>query len=128
LKPLRLIKDIAAFQSEVVTRAFDYEEGVKTGRIVACNYLKKAVKRSKELRKKYSYSEAELRRVAALFYHMYIPVKDRPTQFLPAPWQCWILLNLFGTIDPENGKRLFVEALIFVSRKSGKTMFGAALA
>jgi len=128
LKPLRLIKDIAAFQSEVVTRAFDYEEGVETGRIVACNYLKKAVRRSKELRKKYSYSEAELRRVASLFYYMYIPVNDRPTQFLPAPWQCWILLNLFGTIDPENGKRLFNEALIFVSRKSGKTMFGAALA
>lgn len=127
MKPLRLIKALPEFQDEVIRRAFQYEKDVLSGKQITGKDIKKAVKRSITLRKKYSYSEKEFKRVASLFYYMYIPVDDRPTQFLPAPWQCWILLNLFAIINPANGKRLYTEALIFVSRKSGKTMFGAAL-
>lgn len=128
MRRLRLKKTLDEFQDEVVKRAFEYEKDVLSGKQIAGDKIIKAVNRSRELRKKYSYSEEDFKRGSALFYYMYIPVKDRPTQFLPAPWQCWVLLNLFGIIDPATGKRVHTEALIFVSRKSGKTMFGAALA
>lgn len=127
MKPLRLYKKTEDFQNEVVRRAFQYEEDVISGVQIANKWIKLGVKRSRYLREKYSYSEYELRNVANLFYHMYIPIKDRPTQFMPSPWQCWILLNLFAIIDPDTGKRLHDEALLFVARKSGKTMFGGAL-
>jgi len=127
MKPLRLIKTLPKFQDEVVRRAFQYEQDVLSGKQIACQRMKKAALRSIRLREKYSYSEEQLRKVAAIFYHLYIPISDRPTQFLPAPWQCWILLNLFAIINPTNGRRIHTEALVFVSRKSGKTMFGAAL-
>lgn len=128
MKRLRLYKDREAFADEVVKRAFQYEAEVKNGERPAVEWIHKAVKRSVHLREKYSYQEEALKRVAYLFYYMYIPVNDRPTQFLPDKWQCWILMNLFAIIVPDTNKRLFQEALVFVARKSGKTMFGAALA
>ncbi len=127
MKPARLIANVGKFQSEVIRRAFDYETAVLNGSLISCKTIKQAVKRSQSLRKKYSYSEKDFRVIASIFYHIYIPVNDRPTQFLPSAWQCWILLNIFAIIDQKTNKRLFTEALLMVSRKSGKTFFGAAV-
>ncbi|WP_430813139.1 terminase TerL endonuclease subunit [Carboxylicivirga sp. RSCT41] len=126
MKPLRLIKESNVFEDEVIKRAFQYEDDVLSGKIAAGEYLIKAIKRSQELRKEYNYNELAFRDIAILFYHMYIPIQDRPTQFLPDGWQCWILLNLFAILTDDN-KRLHTEGLVLVARKSGKTMFGAAI-
>lgn len=114
------------FAIEIRDRAFEYERDVESGKQIAPETIKQAVKRSIRLRKKYVYDEADFLEAAEFFALLRIPIDDEPTEFLPAPWQCWILLNLFGIKD-HDGKRLFTEALVFVARKSGKTMFGAAL-
>ena len=126
MKPLRITKNANDFEDEVIRRAFQYEKDILNGIIPAGKKIIKAIERSRKARLKYNYNEMALRDVAILFYLMYIPIKDRPTQFLPDPWQCWILLNLFAILK-EDGTRLYNEALILVARKSGKTMFVAAI-
>jgi phage terminase large subunit-like protein len=42
-------------------------------------------------------------------------------------WQCFVLLNLFGWLDPETGVRRFREAFVFVPRGNGKTTLLAAV-
>ena len=50
------------------------------------------------------------------------------TPLLLQPWQIFIVYNLVGFYIKGTKERRFKEALIFVPRKNGKTMFVAALA
>lgn len=127
MKALRIHRDVEDFQKVIIQRAFQYETDIQSGKEIACNWIKQAVSRSQELRQKYRYDEVELKRIASIFYHIYIPIKDKPTQFVLDSWQCWVLMNLFAIIDPATGFRLHNEAILFVSRKSGKTFFGATI-
>ncbi|MBK3516701.1 terminase large subunit [Carboxylicivirga marina] len=119
-------KDREAFADEVLRRSAEYQERVLSGEQVAPETIEKAVKRHQAFKEKYEYREDEVRRIAKIFCFMAIPINDRPTQFMPAPWQCFVLEGLFGLWKGD--KRVFMFALIHVSRKSGKTMFAAALA
>jgi len=47
--------------------------------------------------------------------------------FTLAPWQLWIVAELFGRLDSQ-GLRQYRRAFISVPRKNGKTTFAAALA
>jgi phage terminase large subunit-like protein len=47
--------------------------------------------------------------------------------FLLAPWQVFILTNLFGFIRKDNGQRRFREAYLEVARKNGKSTFIAGI-
>ncbi|WP_430811275.1 MULTISPECIES: terminase large subunit [unclassified Carboxylicivirga] len=119
-------KDREAFADEVLRRSAEYQEQVLSGEQIAPETIVKAVKRHQRFKEKYEYREEEVRRIAKIFCFMAIPIDDRPTQFMPAPWQCFVLEALFGLWRGD--KRVFMFALIHVSRKSGKTMFAAALA
>jgi phage terminase large subunit-like protein len=127
MKPRRLYKDVHKFQNEVIRRAFEYEVQVESGVQIAGKRIKQAVKRSRALRDKYSYSESAFRVIASIFYHLYIPINDHPQQFIPDNWQAWVLLNLFAIINPKTGKRVHTEGLVYVARKSGKTFFGVGI-
>ena len=48
-------------------------------------------------------------------------------RFEPAPWQCFIVLNIYGWRHRDSGFRRFLEADIFVPRGNGKSLFAAAL-
>ncbi len=119
-------KERKAFADEVLKRSADYQKQVLSGEQIAPDTIRQAVERHQRFKKKYEYREEEVRRIATIFCFMAIPVDDRPTQFMPAPWQCFALEALFGLWNGD--VRLFMFSLIHVSRKSGKTMFAAALA
>ena len=44
------------------------------------------------------------------------------------PWQCYVLGNIFGWIDPETGHRRYRRALIVVGSGNGKTPLVAGMA
>lgn len=54
------------------------------------------------------------------------PLKGKP--LLLQPWQIFIVFNLLGFYLKGTNERRFKEAFIFVPRKSGKSLFVAALA
>ena len=43
-------------------------------------------------------------------------------------WQKGIVSCIFGLCEPKTGKRQFREVVLVISRKNGKTLFGAAIA
>lgn len=53
------------------------------------------------------------------------PFKGRP--FLLRPWQKFIIYNLEGFYYKKNNLRRFIEALVCVPKKTGKTPFAAGL-
>lgn len=54
------------------------------------------------------------------------PLMNAP--FILQPWQIFIVYNLVGWYHKGTDIRRFVEALIYIPRKNGKTFFAAALA
>jgi phage terminase large subunit-like protein len=54
------------------------------------------------------------------------PLRGKP--LLLQPWQKFIVYNLLGFYIPGTQERRFKEALIYVPRKTGKTLFTSALA
>lgn len=48
-------------------------------------------------------------------------------QFILEPYQTWIVSNVIGWRYKETGDRIINEALLVLSRKSGKTFFASAL-
>lgn len=54
------------------------------------------------------------------------PLKNKP--LILQPWQVFIVFNLVGWYKVGTNERRFKEAFIFVPRKSGKSLFVAALA
>lgn len=51
----------------------------------------------------------------------------RKELFILAPWQIFVLANLFGWINKDTGLRRFRESYIEVPRKNGKSLFAAAI-
>jgi len=109
--------------------AFQYEEDVLSGKIVACEYIHKAIQRRSELHEKYYFDEKSVKKVIKFFYYVNITQHGKPSKFEPAPWQVWVTMQMFGYYrDKDLTKRLFKDVLIFISRKSGKTSLGAIFA
>lgn len=43
------------------------------------------------------------------------------------PWQCWILVNVFGFVRKKDGFRRFREALMLIPRKNGKSALSSGV-
>ncbi|WP_430815199.1 terminase TerL endonuclease subunit [Carboxylicivirga sp. RSCT41] len=133
-----------------------YEDDAISGDIIVPDTIRLAALRNKELRKKYIYKREELEDVYKFLFYINIPrQKAGVMRFVPAAWQCFIINAIYGIYieinkksedlpDPdveyfqdENNKlkvsdeivieRLFIDVLIFVSRKSGKSVLGGLL-
>jgi len=113
-------------------RALDYCNGVVSGEIVACNWIRKACQRHlddltrTDWRWTYDPDRAEkVCRFIQLCPHEKGEKQGSP--LLLEDFQVWIVCNVFGWVDSETRLRRFKEAVLIVPRKNGKSPLAAAI-
>lgn len=109
-------------------RALQYEKDIRSGKVIACEWIKKAIDRREVFDKKYHFDKESVMSVFRFFYVINITVDNEVSRFNPFGWQCWVTLNVFGYYrDSTLRKRQFRYATIWVARKSAKTTYAAIL-
>lgn len=122
----RISKD--DFVEEMNIRANEYMQGVIDGSIVTNENIKKAVKRTLKDKNKFEFNQKSVDSVFRFFSYINIPQGGkRPSQFALAPWQAWVLYDLYGLYYQGTTKRVRREGLIYIAKKNGKTMFAGAI-
>ena len=111
-----------------------YAENVISGEIVACKYVKQACERfldelnRDDWRWKFDINRANH---AISFMHKAVKhVKGEMANKLIVlePWQVFILMNIYGWVDPETNERRFQYVILEVARKNGKSLFASGIA
>lgn len=112
-----------------------YIKDVKSGKILTCEWVKKAVKRHEADLKKaknesypYYFDYTEPKRVikfAAALQHYEGEWAGKPIVF--EPWQQFVLSQIYGWRRRDNGTRRYKKAFVFVARKNGKTTLASVL-
>jgi phage terminase large subunit-like protein len=116
-------------------RYHKYAEDVASGKVLACEALKKAVDRferdlaaSKKRGAKWVFDEAEADRVIDFVEALQQFEEPFAGEYLVLePWECFFLGQLYGWRNRKTGKRRFKKALLFMGRKQGKTILVSAL-
>jgi len=103
-------------------KARDYCEGVQEGRIICNENIRLAVKRHEEdvLRYDLDWRPDEVERVFNFAYYIYL---DKGERLNLQPFQCFIILALFGLYFKDTNIRKYLYAFLFIGRKNGKTTF-----
>lgn len=117
-------------------RYYQYVDDVESGRVIACDALKKAVARfaadladSHKRGARWVFDEAQADRVIYFIErlkHFEEPFTGKP--IILEPWECFFIGQLYGWRSVATGKRRFTKALLFMARKQGKTILASALA
>jgi phage terminase large subunit-like protein len=126
-----------------VATAEKYVDGVLSGAILACKWVKLACERHRR--------DLESSKSDEFPYHFDPESGDKPCRFfekLPhvkgkwakkdlktgkrttlklEPWQAFIFVSIFGWLRKDNGKRRFRKARVYVPRKNGKSFIAAAV-
>lgn len=105
----------------------DYCKDIKSGKILAGRYTKKAIERYISDRKKekqegfpFYFDTDRFNEFCAFAESLIIPDIGKPLELLP--WQLFIYANLYGFYYKDNpDRRRFRQAYIEVARKNGKT-------
>jgi phage terminase large subunit-like protein len=120
-----------------VTAMRGYVADVLSGAVPACKWVRLACERherdvarsrSKDFPFRFDEKSAErMCRFVAMLPH----VKGRwaagvPKPIRPEPWQCFFFGSLFGWLNKATGKRRFRKGRLYVPRKNGKSVVGAA--
>lgn len=114
--------------------AQNYMNDVLSGRIVACEPVKQAVRRQEfdintgEDRGLYFDEDAAERAINFFGFLKHTKGKWAGKPVLLEPWQCFIVYTIFGWKWKATGSRRFQTAYVEVSRKNGKTTFAAGIA
>lgn len=105
-----------------------FVDEVTSGKLVTNKWVKLAVKRYlKDLKRKdFVLRPDRVNHVYRFFSFLRINIKNEYKQFDLLPYQAFIIKNLFLFYDLD-GKRRYRYAFLFISRKSGKTVFATAL-
>ena len=104
-----------------------YADGVLSGKIIACKWVKLAVQRDEDDRltggqRGLYFDEYPAARVLVFFtYLKHYKGEWRGKPIELEPWQCWIISVVFGW-KRENGLRRYREIYEEVARKNGKTI------
>lgn len=115
--------------------AAKYEADVLSGKVLACEFVKKAVRRNQEDRKRYkdhglyAFSESEGNRVCRfieLLTHTKGALAGQKIKL--EPWQVWILSTIFGWRRRSDGGRRFRRVYIEVPRGNGKSCLSSCVA
>ncbi len=115
--------------------AAKYEADVLSGKVLACEFVKKAVRRNQEDRKRYkdhglyAFSESEGNRVCKfieLLTHTKGALAGQKIKL--EPWQVWILSTIFGWRRRSDGGRRFRRVYIEVPRGNGKSCLSSCVA
>lgn len=107
------------------------------GKILACKWVRLACERHFRDKKRkdwcYQFVPAKAERVA-LFIELFPHTKGKwaakNEPFVLEPWQCFMLLSIFGWVHksgPKKGKRRFMRAMLVVPRKNGKSDLAARI-
>lgn len=117
--------------------AYNYAKSIQDGKKVACTETKQAVDRFfKDLENPdYIMDYHDITYVTQLIETTFTHSQGEDLQgvslvgkpLLLEPWQIFIVVNLVG-FKKLDGTRRYKEALIFIPRKNGKSIFAAALA
>ena len=112
------------------TKFYKYAAAVISGRIVACQLVKKACERFMRDLEDERF-ELRLDKIAhcvgfiKMLKHFSGASNNHP--FILEPWQLFIVANIIGWYWKGTNKRRFNEAYIAIARKNGKTALFAAL-
>jgi phage terminase large subunit-like protein len=106
-----------------------YARQVIAGTIPACKWVRLACERHfkdktrKTSRWKFEAVRAERKaRFVELFPHTKGKWAANNEPFILEPWQCFMVLSIFGWVDRHNAKiRRFIRALLMIPRKNGKS-------
>ena len=119
------------------TEATKYAREVVAGRILACKWVRLACKRHlddlvKARGKEFPYKFDPVRAGKVCAFIERLPhVKGRwardNTLIHLEPWQLFIVCSIFGWVSKETGFRRFIEAIVLVPRKNGKTLLVAGI-
>jgi phage terminase large subunit-like protein len=123
---------------DYVERANEYARDVVAGLIPACRYVRQACERhiagmERQHRAAYPYRlDADAARRVCTFIELLPHVKgkwarDRERLRLE-PWQCFIVVNVYGWLRKRDGLRRYRRVYIEVPRKNAKSTLTAALA
>jgi phage terminase large subunit-like protein len=107
-----------------------YIDDVKSGKVVACAYIKQAVERFERLRVREDiYFDAECVDLAVDFIAQikHFLGKSAGKHFILEPWQEFILANILGLKWKDTDYRVCTSTYLQVARKAGKDAFMAAL-
>lgn len=113
--------------------AYQYVEDVRNGKIDVHRYVKLAVNRwfddlENAPERGYEFYEDAASKAFCFIvrYCKHSKGRWKGQAFIPSPWQCFIIANVFGWLDKE-GKRRFRTVYQEVPRKNGKTTLLAAI-
>lgn len=107
-----------------------YSDDVLSGKIIACEYVKDAVKRYKAMRvdERFIFKSKMPERVIAFFKMLkHFAGKHAGKSFILQPWQQFIIASVYGFYWRETGERVVTSVYIEMARKQGKTAFAAGL-
>ncbi len=120
-----------------VTLGEKYAREVLSGKIDASKWVRLACERHfRDKQRKdwvYKFEAKQAERVAKfceLFPHTKGKWAARSEPFELQPWQCFVILSIFGWIHksgPKKGKRRFTRAMLLVPRKNGKSDLAARI-
>lgn len=107
-----------------------YAEDVLSGKIVACEPIKLACERYLSFLDddRYEFREDVVDNKIK-FYSILRHFKGKHSgkPFILEPWQQWIISNIYGFFNREDGSRLIQTAYIEIARKNGKTALAAGM-
>ncbi len=110
------------------TKSFIYSQKVIDGKIISCEFIKKACKRFQHdlTRDDLIFNLIEVEKITFWFEKIiYVPELKKPVK-LPLPHAFW-LQQIYGFYYKESGERRFKEMLLQVARKNAKTFYAAAI-
>jgi len=113
------------FAEQMLKLANNYEKKVLNGKIKVCKWIRLAVERGIEDKKRddIRFDEESVKKVYRFISFVNIPIKNEIQQFILSDFQAWIIRELFGYFYVDTGERRYQTALIWTARKSGKSMF-----
>jgi phage terminase large subunit-like protein len=118
-----------------VAEALQYARDVLTGRVVACEWVRRACQRhegdfarieSKDYGYTFNAQKAE-RAIRAIQMFREVRGPRAGKRFRFGPWQKFIVGSLFGWVDKTNSLRRFHYSFVAVPRGNGKSSLAAAL-
>jgi phage terminase large subunit-like protein len=110
--------------------ADSYAEGVVTGKIVACEFVRLACQRYIDDLNKglYYYNDTEVDAVINFINVLNLTEQETPKKFLLEDWQTFIIANVYGIFRKDTEKRKYLYGYIEMARKNGKSELATALA
>lgn len=108
-------------------RAEQYAEDVRSGKQIACHWVRQAVERyyndlDNAIEKGWYFDrQAAERNIKFAERLKHIKGKWAGDYITLEPWQCFILWNIFGWMKTSTRSRRFKEAYVEVARKNGKS-------